>query len=132
MAAQAATAGTRRRRFSAAGRPWVPYVFVAPFVVLFLVFLVAPIGVAIGNSLLSQKSSGLGFGGQELVFVGIDNYVRAFLDSDFVVSFGRVLLYGVVQVPVMMIIAGILALLFDSALVKAKRFFQFAVFLPYA
>jgi len=131
-AAPLTQAPTRRRRFSAAGRPWIPYLFVTPFVVLFLVFLVAPIGVAIGNSLLSQQSSGLGFGGRELVFVGIDNYLRAFADSDFVTSFGRVLLYGVVQVPVMMIIAGVLALLFDSALVKAKKFFQFAVFLPYA
>ncbi|WP_291049171.1 sugar ABC transporter permease [Herbiconiux sp.] len=132
MALAAAPTATRRRKFSAAGRPWIPYLFVAPFVVLFLVFLAAPIGVAIGNSLLSQQSSGLGFGGRELTFVGIDNYIRAFQDSDFVVSFGRVLLYGVVQVPVMMIIAGLLALLFDSALVKAKKFFQFAVFLPYA
>lgn len=122
----------RRRAFSAAGRPWVPYLFVAPFVVLFAVFLVAPIGVAIWNSLFSQQSTGLGFGGRDLTFVGVENYLRAFRDSDFVASFGRVLIYGVVQVPVMMFIAGVLALLFDSALVKAKRFFQFAVFLPYA
>src|SRR5699024_319411 len=55
-----------------------------------------------------------------------------FADHDFLVSFGRVALYGIVQVPVMMIIAATLALLFDSAVLKLKRFFQFAVFLPYA
>ncbi|MGW5361656.1 carbohydrate ABC transporter permease [Actinopolymorpha pittospori] len=121
-----------RRRFHASGRPWVPYVFVAPFVVLFILFLIAPIGVAIGNSLLAQKTSGLGFGGVETIFAGFDNYLRALRDHDFLVGFGRVLLYGVVQIPVMMVIAAALALLFDTGLVRGTRFFQFAVFLPYA
>ncbi|PZU41610.1 MAG: ABC transporter permease [Microbacterium sp.] len=121
-----------RRRFSGAGGPWAPYLFVAPFVVLFIVFLVAPIVVAVVNSLYSRQSSGLGFGGSAIEFVGLDNFIRAFGDRDFLMGFPRVILYGVVQVPVMMIIAAGLALLFDTALVKGRRFFQFAVFLPYA
>lgn len=123
------TTGFRRR---GAGARWAPYLFLTPFLVLFLLFLVAPIGVAIWNSLEAKKSSGLGFGGTTTVFVGFDNYVRAFQDSNFIAGFGRVALYGVVQVPFMMLFAGGLALLFDSTLVKAKRFFQFVVFLPYA
>lgn len=123
---------TSRRRFSGAGRPWVPYAFIAPFVIVFLVFLVAPIIVGVVNSLYSRQSSGLGFGGSSIDFVGFDNFIRAFADTDFLLGFPKVLLYGAIQVPVMMIIAAVLALLFDSALVKAKRFFQFAVFLPYA
>lgn len=110
----------------------MPYIFVGPFLLLFATFLVAPIGVAIVNSLYSRQSSGLGFGGTTVDFVGIDNYVRAFSDGDFIAGFGRVLLYGLVQVPFMMIIAAIFALLFDSALVRGRKFFQFAVFLPYA
>lgn len=121
-----------RRRSSGTGGSWTPYFFVAPFVVLFAVFLVAPIFIAIVNSLFSEKSTGLGFGGSEVLFVGLDNFARALADSDFIASFGRVLLFGVVQVPVMLVIAVILALLFDSGLVKGTRFFQFAVFLPYA
>ncbi|MGM1017468.1 MAG: carbohydrate ABC transporter permease [Actinomycetota bacterium] len=127
-----APATTSRRRFSGAGRPWVPYAFVAPFVLLFLMFLVAPIVVAIVNSLFSRQSSGLGFGGSTIDFVGLDNFVRAFADTDFLMGFPRVLIYGAIQVPIMMIIAAGLALLFDTALVKIPRFFQFAVFLPYA
>lgn len=127
-----APAPTSRRRFSGAGRPWVPYAFVAPFVLLFLMFLVAPIVVAFINSLFSRQSSGLGFGGSTIDFVGLDNFVRAFADTDFLMGFPRVLIYGAIQVPVMMIIAAGLALLFDTALVKIPRFFQFAVFLPYA
>ncbi|GAA3929853.1 sugar ABC transporter permease [Microbacterium soli] len=130
MTAPLATAS--RRRFSGAGRPWVPYAFVAPFTVLFLVFLVAPIIVGVLNSLFSRKSSGLGFGGTSVEFTGLENFIRVFADEDFLLGFPRVILYGLIQVPVMMIIAAALALLFDSALVRAKRFFQFAVFLPYA
>lgn len=121
-----------RRRFTGAGKPWIPYAFVAPFVILFLVFLVAPIVVGVVNSLYSRQSSGLGFGGSSIEFAGFDNFIRAFADTDFLLGFPKVLLYGAIQVPVMMIIAAALALLFDSALVKAKRFFQFAIFLPYA
>ncbi|MBB5789669.1 carbohydrate ABC transporter permease [Jiangella mangrovi] len=132
MASVTAVRGSRRKRMSPAGSRLVPYVFVAPFVVLFIVFLIAPIGVAIANSLFSQQAAGLGFGGVERVFVGLDNYVRALQDHEFVVGFGRVLLYGVVQIPVMMIVAAALALLFDTGLVRGSRFFQFAVFLPYA
>lgn len=109
-----------------------PYLFLAPFVVLFLVFLVLPIFIALYKSFFAVQRSGLGFGGGEEAFVGFDNYVQAFGDSAFVESFGRVLLYGVVQVPVMLAIAIGLALLFDSAVVRGKRFFQLSVFLPYA
>ncbi|WP_353807581.1 carbohydrate ABC transporter permease [Agromyces sp. SYSU T00194] len=132
MTAVIARPTASRRRFTGAGKPWVPYVFVAPFVLLFLVFLVSPIIVAVWNSLFSQQSSGLGFGGTTTEFVGFENFARALGDQDFLVSFGRVALYGLVQVPVMMFIAATLALLFDSALVRGRRFFQFAAFLPYA
>lgn len=122
--------GRRRRRFSA--HTWVPYAFVAPFSVLFVVFIIAPIVVAIFTSVFAQQTSGLGFDGPQTVFVGVANYLRALTDTAFLSGFGRVFLYGIVQVPVMMLIAGVMALLLDSALVKAKRFFQFAVFVPYA
>ncbi|MET1053195.1 MAG: sugar ABC transporter permease [Mycetocola sp.] len=121
------------RRRAGTGLRLAPYLFVLPFVVLFVWFLIAPIFVAVGTSLFQVKSSGLGFGeGNETVFVWFDQYAKALQDADFIAGFGRVLVYGVVQVPVMIIASAILALLFDSALVKGKRFFQLAVFLPYA
>jgi multiple sugar transport system permease protein len=132
MMALASAPRVSRRRFSGAGSPWAPYLFVAPFAILFVLFLVAPIVVAVINSLFSRQSSGLGFGGSSVDFVGVNNYLRAFADTNFLIGFPRVLIYGLVQVPVMMIIAAGLALLFDTALVKGQRFFQFAVFLPYA
>ncbi|WP_410812750.1 carbohydrate ABC transporter permease [Micromonospora sp. 067-2] len=121
------------RRFAGAGHWWVPYLFVAPFVALFLAFLIVPIVLAFRNSMFSTRSSGLGFGGPpKAVFSGVDNYVQALQDTDFLASFGRVLLFGVVQVPVMILVAGAFALLFDAGMVRAGRFFQTAMFLPYA
>lgn len=128
----AGTAAPRRRTRGGGGLRAAPYLFLAPFVVLFLVFLVLPIFIALYKSFFAVQRSGLGFGGGEEAFVGFDNYVQAFGDSAFVESFGRVLLYGVVQVPIMLAIAIGLALLFDSAVVRGKRFFQLSVFLPYA
>jgi multiple sugar transport system permease protein len=111
-----------------------PYGLVLPFMLLFLVFLVGPILIAVWRSLFQVRaSSGLGFTGTpRTVFVGLQNYASALGDSEFVAGFGRVLLFGAVQVPVMLLFALVLALLFDSAAVRLRRTFQVAVFLPYA
>jgi multiple sugar transport system permease protein len=110
-----------------------PYLFVGPFVVLFLVFMIAPIGMAAWTSLFEVTRSGLGLTGDEgQAFAGLSNYVTALGRRDFVDSFGRVLLFGVVQVPIMLGLALLFALLFDSAVTRFKPFFQLVVFLPYA
>ncbi|QLD11285.1 carbohydrate ABC transporter permease [Microbacterium oleivorans] len=134
MSATVARPGTPRRRSrGGAGVRLAPYLFLLPFIALFIVFLILPILTAIWMSFFAVQRGGLGFGGaNELAFVGLENYLRAFGDAGYLASFGRVLLFGAVQVPVMMVLAITLALLFDSAVVRAKRFFQLSVFLPYA
>lgn len=111
-----------------------PYAFVTPFVVLFVVFLLVPLVLAIVSSFFTVSRSGLGFGGdgRSLQFIGIDNYLRALADTGFTSGFGRVLLFGIVQVPIMLGLALLFALVIDSALVRFKRLFQLTVFLPYA
>jgi len=129
----ASAAPVRRRRGVRGGGRFAPYVFLAPFIILFLVFLIAPIFIAIYKSFFTVKRSGLGFGGSnDSVFVGLDNYVTALQNSEFINSFGRVLLFAVIQVPTMLLLAIVLALLFDSMVVRLKRFFQLAAFVPYA
>ena len=54
------------------------------------------------------------------------------MSSDFWTSVLRVLLFGIVQVPVMLGLALLFALLLDSPLVKGKKFFRLAYFMPYA
>ncbi|MFD6419357.1 carbohydrate ABC transporter permease [Streptomyces sp. NPDC060194] len=115
------------------GRRAAPALFLAPFLVLFLATLVAPIGYALWMSLFrEQAASGLGFGGTETLFVGADNYLRALADPGFRRGFLHIALYCVIYIPVMVGGALALALLVDSAMARARRFFQLAYFLPHA
>jgi multiple sugar transport system permease protein len=100
--------------------------------ILFSAFQVAPVLYALGTSFFNVNRSGLGFGGGELVFSGFDNYARVFADPLFWESIGRVLFLGAIQVPVMLGIATVLALLLDSGLAPWIRFFRTSFFLPYA
>jgi len=105
--------------------------FITPFVALFALFYLVPIGYAVVQSLYQVKRTGT-FGPAHDVFGGLVQYRRVFSDSPFWHSVERVLLFGIVQVPVMLGVALILALLLDSGLVRGKRFFRLAFFLPYA
>lgn len=105
--------------------------FVAPFGVLFTLFYLLPIGYAVQQSLLVVERDGT-FGKAREVFGGLTQYGRVFADEAFRESVLRVLLFGIVQVPVMLGLALTFALLLDSPLVKGKKFFRLAFFVPYA
>ncbi|WP_329200480.1 MULTISPECIES: carbohydrate ABC transporter permease [unclassified Streptomyces] len=104
----------------------------APFFLLFALVTVAPIGYAAWLSLFHDQQSGLGFGGTERVFSGSGNYTKAFADPLFLASFRHIALYCLLYIPVMVGGALVLALLLDSALARARRFFQIAFYLPHA
>lgn len=105
--------------------------FVAPFALLFILFYLIPIGYAIWQSLLVVEREGT-FGEAKEVFGGLSQYVLVFQNEAFWTSVGRVLLFGIVQVPVMLGLALLFALLLDSPLLKGKKFFRLAFFVPYA
>src|SRR6266702_744966 len=109
-----------------------PYLFILPFGVLFILFFILPIFYALYQSLYRSERSGLGLGAATTSFNGLGNYLDVVHDHNFYTSLGRVLLYGIVQVPVMLILALVLALLLDSAVVRAKAFFRVAFFVPFA
>src|SRR5436305_13739777 len=121
-------------RTSRALRPeaLAPYLFLLPFVALFILFFIVPIIYALYQSLFRSERSGLGLGAATISFNGLGNYLDVVRDPNFYTSLGRVLLYGIVQVPVMLILALILALLLDSTVVRLKAFFRVAFFVPYA
>lgn len=110
----------------------IPYLFVLPFLVLFAAFFVAPLLYAFQQSLFTERRSGLGLGPPQTVWAGAANYLAALRDPHFWDGFGRVLLFGAVQIPVMMIVALVLAMLMDSAVIRFRRFFRPAFFVPYA
>lgn len=113
--------GSRRRLDR---RGWI---FVTPFLVVFALTFLAPIGYAVKLSLFQEQAF---FGGT--TFVGLDNYVRLVADGRFWSGFLRVLVFLAVQVPVMLVLALLAALAIDSARLHAAGFFRIVVFLPYA
>jgi multiple sugar transport system permease protein len=106
-------------------------ILVAPFGVLFLAFYIVPIIYAVWESLQAIHRDGT-YGAPTLVFGGLSQYVLVFENSEFWASIGRVLLFGVIQVPIMLALALVFALLLDSPLLRGKRFFRLAFFAPYA
>ncbi len=120
--------GRRRRRTPHKG---AIAVFVGPFSVLYLLFYLIPIGYAVWQSLMVVERDGL-YGEPRTVFGGLSQYVQVFQNAPFWESVGRVLLFGVVQVPIMLGLALLFALLLDSPVLKGKRFFRLAFFAPYA
>ncbi|RZU53577.1 carbohydrate ABC transporter membrane protein 1 (CUT1 family) [Krasilnikovia cinnamomea] len=105
--------------------------FVLPFSTLFGLFAVIPIAYAVVQSLFIVQRTGT-FGRAREVFGGLTQYGRVFSDVPFWTSVGRVLMFGAVQVPVMLGLALLFALLLDSGLVRGRWFFRLAFFLPYA
>lgn len=106
-------------------------VFVLPFFALFSLFYLLPIGYAFYRSFWTVEREGT-FGPATEVFGGLTQYQQVFASDAFWASLGRVLLFGSVQVPVMLGLALVLALLIDSPLVRGKRFYRLAFFAPYA
>jgi multiple sugar transport system permease protein len=128
-----AVPGRRRTRPKRGRSGWAPAMLLSPFGVLFALFFLLPIGYAVYQSLLKVHVSGLGLGPSSTttVFAGLSNYAQVFSDPAFVQGVGRVLLFGIVQIPVMLAFAAVLALLLDSAVVRFQRFFRLVYFLPY-
>ncbi|TXR56522.1 sugar ABC transporter permease [Quadrisphaera setariae] len=94
--------------------------------VVFTAMLVVPLGYAAYLSLYREQLIG------GVSFVGVQNYVDALSDPAFLSGLVRVALFLVVQVPIMLGVALVIALLLDSGVLYAQRFIRLAVFLPYA
>ncbi|MEU9941537.1 carbohydrate ABC transporter permease [Streptomyces lavendulae] len=100
--------------------------FAGPFAAVFTLVFLAPIGYAFYLSLMRDRL----IGGTS--FVGADNYAQALSDARFWEGAARVGLLLLVQVPLMLGIALLVALAIDGGRLYGKAFFRVAVFLPYA
>ena len=116
----ATVSGVRRRR------SWKGWQFVGPFMLVFALVFLAPIGYSIYLSLYRNRL----IGGNS--FVGLENYQRALQDQQFWSAFGRVALFLVVQVPIMLFLALLVALAIDSGRLYGTAFFRVTIFMPYA
>ncbi|WP_265520451.1 carbohydrate ABC transporter permease [Oerskovia flava] len=107
-------------------RRWIGWGFIGPFMAVFALVFLAPIAYSIYLSLFRNQI----VGGN--AFVGFDNYSRALSDPQFWSALSRVSLFLVVQVPIMLCLALLVALAIDSGRLHGKNFFRISIFLPYA
>jgi multiple sugar transport system permease protein len=122
-----APAPTRRRP----RRTLAPYAFLTPFLIPFVLFTLVPVGYAFWQSLHKTERTGGTFGRTQTVFAGFDQYAEVVQEPYFVDSVLRVAGFALVQIPVMLLLSLVLALLLDSAVARAKRFFRLVYFVPY-
>ncbi|MFV0286867.1 MAG: carbohydrate ABC transporter permease [Demequina sp.] len=125
----------RKRASGARHEARTGWVLIAPFALLFLLVFVIPIAVSIKEALFSDVPTGDGlYGGGELAstFVGFDNFANVIGDERFWRGVGRVGLFGIIQVPLMIGLALGLALMLDSWIIRRVTTFRLGYFLPYA
>lgn len=100
------------------------YLFAAPALLSLAVFIVAPFGFALFNSLHSGFSN-------SLEFVGLRNYQDLFTSARFWNSARATVLFTAAYASVSMTLAFFIAYLLDMRGVKFKPIFTSAIFLPY-
>ena len=105
---------------------WRGWLFMGPFALVFVVVFVVPVLYAVWISLFQHRMVG------GTVFVGLANYRRLLADGQFWSSVRRVVVFTVVQVPIMLCLSALMALALDSLRLHGMRFFRISTFLPYA
>ncbi|MGT2950858.1 cytochrome C biogenesis protein [Streptococcus cuniculi] len=103
---------------------YVPYLFISPFYILFLIFGLFPIVFA--GILAFNKWDGLG----EMRFVGWGNFIRLIHDADFYLSVKNTLIIWAVGTFPMLFIALVLAFMINLKFVKHKELLKAIFFLP--
>jgi raffinose/stachyose/melibiose transport system permease protein len=75
------------------------YLFSAPLILCFAVFLLVPVMIVIGTSFFEWK----GFSGN-ITFIGFDNYIAALSDPEFIVSFQHTIIWILLQSTIHVVI----------------------------
>jgi lactose/L-arabinose transport system permease protein len=91
--------------------------------VLVLTFSYIPMVQAFILSLKTGK-------GANLQFAGLANYVRMMKDTTFWTTMKNTLLYAVVQIPIMLFLALLIAVLLNDPKLKGRGFYRTCIFLP--
>lgn len=112
-------------RYFMVQRRAAPYVFVAPFVVLFLLFGLYPL---IQSLILSFYITN---GPKSREYVGLANFVFLFKDQDFLQAVKNTSIFAFFSVFLQLPLSLGLALLLNSRLVTHRNFFRFSFFSPH-
>jgi alpha-glucoside transport system permease protein len=103
------------------GSPWVGVLFLAPALLLLLVFLVYPTAYSVARSVFDARGT---------QFVGVDNYVAAFTDDRTLVALRNTVIWVLVAPTLVTSIGLVLAVL--SERIRWAAAFRLVMFLPLA
>jgi cellobiose transport system permease protein len=112
-------------KYSKISEKATPYIFIAPFYILFLIFGLFPI--VFSAILAFSKWDGIG----DVQFTGLENFKTLLADTDFWLSIKNTLIIWVIQTVPMLVIALVLAFLINLSIVNRKEFYKTTFFLPY-
>lgn len=101
------------------------WILLAPAMILILCFSIYPAVRALFTSFQTGA-------GRNMEWVGLENYIRIFKDKVFLQSLLNCIVYLIVQVPIMLILALILASVLNDRKLRFRGFFRTAIFLPCA
>ena len=101
------------------------WILLAPAMVLILIFSIYPALKALMTSF--QTGAGL-----NMQFAGLSNYTRILKDKVFTQSLINCIVYLIIQVPIMLVLALVLASALNDRALKCRGLFRTAIFLPCA
>jgi len=104
---------------------YAPYLFVAPFLILFLAFMVYPLLRSVSMSFYSYA------GPHTTRFVGLGHYAFFMKDLLLWVAVANTILYAILFMSLQIPLSLGLALLLNSPRVRFRNVFRFAFFAPY-
>lgn len=110
-------------------RTAVAWLFLAPFMVLFLLFTAVPTLSALGFSLTDLRGTDLRHP-FAVNFTGVQNYLRLFQDDSFLRDIVNTAVFVAVGVPLTMGVGFALALVLDSGIRRLRGAFRTVFFAP--
>lgn len=111
------------------GRNPLGWLFSAPYLVFVLVIFAYPLGFAIYMSFFDYFFAAPG-AQVDRPFVGLANYAQVFTDPKVIQSFGNVLVFLVINVPLTVVLSLLLATALNSV-VHARTFLRVSYYVPY-
>ena len=99
------------------------WLFVGPALSLIAVFMIYPIAYSLWMSFQAGR-------GMVMKFAGFGNIVRLWNDPVFLKALGNTTIFFVVQVPIMLMLALVLAAALNNPKIKGSGLFRTAIFLP--
>lgn len=102
----------------------IPWLFIAPALIFILCFSIYPLIETIYLSFMTTRRG-------DMVFAGLQNFKRLLSDQYFYTSLKNSLIYLIIQVPIMTLLAILLAMTLHNGITKLKGLFRTIYFIPF-